>query len=70
MRRHAKTCWGEEATKAADEAANVNEAHTKVIGGILRTGSITAAFERKGKGKVTYSHKQHTKTEMKYEFCC
>jgi len=61
-----KTCWGEEAIKAADEAKDVNEACTKVVGGILLTGSITAAFERKGKGKVTYSHKQHTKTETKY----
>jgi transcriptional/translational regulatory protein YebC/TACO1 len=50
----------------ADEAKNVNEAHTKVVGGILHTGSITAVFERKGKGKVTYSHKQNTKTETKY----
>ena len=28
----------------------------------------TTVFERKGKGKVTYSHKQHTKTEKKKEF--
>ena len=33
---------------------------------IKRTGSITAAFERKGKGKITYSHRQHTKMETKY----
>jgi hypothetical protein len=24
-----------------------------------------SSFERKSKGKVTYSHKQHTKTETK-----
>jgi hypothetical protein len=30
------------------------------------TGSITAAFEKSGKGKVTFSHRQHTKTEAKY----
>jgi len=29
--------------------------------------SITAAFERKGKGKVKYSHRQHTKTEARAE---
>jgi len=56
-------CW--EAIKAVNEAKDVNEAHTKVVGGIIHTGSITAAFERKGKGKVTYSHKQHTKTGTK-----
>ena len=68
MQRHAKICWGDEAIKAADEAKDVNEACKKVVGGILKTGSITAVFERKGKGKVTYSHRQHTKTEMKYSF--
>jgi hypothetical protein len=26
-----------------------------------------AAFERKGKGKVTFSHRQHTKTESRAE---
>ena len=29
----------------------------------MRDGSITASFEQKGKGKVTYSHCQHTKAE-------
>ena len=30
-------------------------------------GSITAMFEHvKGRGKVMYSHKQHTKTESQY----
>ena len=52
--------------KAADEAKNVTVAQEAVVGGILANGSITAAFERKGKGKVTYSHRQHTKTEAKY----
>ena len=28
--------------------------------------SITAAFERVAKSKVTYSHRQHTKTEARY----
>jgi hypothetical protein len=28
--------------------------------------SITAAFERVGKGKVTYSHRQHTKAESRF----
>ena len=66
MRRHAKTCWGDEAVRTADDARDVLEARTKVVRGILCNGSITAAFERKDKGKVLYSHRQHTKTETRY----
>lgn len=31
-----------------------------------RDGSITAAFEHIGKGAITYSHRQFTKTEARY----
>ena len=31
----------------------------------LRDGSITTEFARIGKGKVTFSHRQHTKTEAR-----
>ena len=50
-----------------DNAKNVNEAHEGVVKGLLTTGSITAAFEKSGKGKVTFSHRQHTKMEAKAE---
>lgn len=66
MRRHAKSCWGEDTIRIADGARNVSEARTKIVRGILHNGSITAAFERKDKGKVSYSHRQHTKTETRY----
>jgi hypothetical protein len=33
---------------------------------VLKDGSITAVFERLGKSRVTYSHRQHTKTEAKF----
>ena len=34
----------------------------------MRDGSITAAFERKkGDGKVTYSHRPHTRAETRTE---
>ena len=66
MRRHAKSCWGEDTIRIADGARNVSEACTKIVRGILHNGSITAAFERKDKGKVLYSHRQHTKTETRY----
>jgi hypothetical protein len=64
LRKHALSCWGELAMKAVMEHANLPDARESVKG-LIETGSITAAFERKGKGKITYSHKQHTKTETK-----
>ena len=68
LRRHAKICWGEEAVAGAD-AAKSHGAAREIVEKSSRMpdGSITAMFERvKGKGKVTYSHKQHTKTESRY----
>lgn len=67
MCKHARTCWGEEVVKAADNAKSCDVARESIVNGILTNGSITASFERKGKGKITYSHRQHTKTEMKAE---
>jgi hypothetical protein len=63
MIKHVRTCWGEAALSAASKAG---ENASKVVKGILKNGSITAAFEVKGRGKVTYSHIQHTKTETRY----
>jgi hypothetical protein len=60
-------CWTEEVVQAADEAADVSEAREKVVKALNRSGSIDAAFERKGKGKVTYSNRQHTKTDSRTE---
>lgn len=65
LRRHAISCWGEASVKAVLGPANLKEAHGSVKD-IKKTGSITASFERKGKGKVSSSHKQHTKAETKY----
>jgi hypothetical protein len=36
------------------------------VKGKLDPATITAAFERTGKGKMTYSHQQHTSTESRY----
>lgn len=66
MRKHVKSCWGNAALMAADDVKDANEVRTKIVTGILWDGSITESFERKGKGKVTYSHRQHTHTEAKY----
>jgi hypothetical protein len=65
MAKHVKSCWGEPAYKAAQEVKTAESAHEGVVISILRTGSITAAFERKGQGKVTFLHWQHTKTETR-----
>jgi hypothetical protein len=67
LRKHVKTCWGEEALKAAEEAKTVDIARENVVNALNQSGSISAAFERKGKGKVTYSNRQHTKTETRTE---
>ena len=66
MHRHVKSCWGNDVAQAADDAKDVQHMHKHVIEGILRNGSITEAFESKGKGKVTYSHRQHTHAETRY----
>lgn len=66
MRKHVRSCWGGDIMRAADDAKNADEVRHKIVRSVLRDGSITAAFERKGKGKVTYSHRQHTSTETRY----
>jgi hypothetical protein len=57
--KHAKVCWGEEAVAAADNTKDVHAAREALSKIRLVDGSITAAFERVAKSKVTYSHRQH-----------
>ena len=57
--KHAKACWGEEAIAVADNAHDMDAAHENMI----RDGSIAAEFQWIGKGKTTYSMRQHTKAE-------
>jgi hypothetical protein len=63
--RHAIICWGEEVVKEAAEAKDIASARDALKGAVQRDGSITAIFERSGKGKVTYSYRQHTKAETR-----
>ena len=65
LRRHAKNCWDEEAVQAADNTEDLASARVILTKTKLRDGSITAKFERIGKGKVTYSHRQHTSTKSR-----
>ncbi|KAG2035446.1 hypothetical protein BDR03DRAFT_868183, partial [Suillus americanus] len=63
MWKHAKKCWGTDTVEIVDQAKNATVAQESIIEPLHTTDSIMAAFERKGKGKVTYSHRQHMKTE-------
>lgn len=65
LRKHAKICWGEEAIAEADKTRDVHGAREAISLMKLANGSIMDAFERVGKGKVTYSHRQHTTTEAR-----
>lgn len=65
MRKHAKVCWGDDAVAAADATKDLEGAREVLAESKLRDGSITAAFARIGKGKVTFSHCQHTKTQAR-----
>lgn len=47
MRKHVRSCWGDEVLKAADQAKNANEVRQKIIG--------------------SFSHRQHTRVETRYE---
>lgn len=66
MRRHVKTCFGEEALKVADNMKGRDEARKTVVKDILRNGSITEAFDSVGgRQKVMYSTRPLTRVEMK-----
>jgi uncharacterized glyoxalase superfamily protein PhnB len=66
LRKHAKICWGDDIVMAADATKDVKLARSVVAKSGLGNASITAMFERaKDQGAVTYSHRQHTKTETK-----
>lgn len=63
--KHAKHCWGDDAVAAADSTKDLEGARKILKKHPLKDGSITTQFKRIGKGKVTYSHRQHTKTESR-----
>ena len=65
MLRHAESCWGKEAVEIARVHDDCDAAREKVVGPLRSSGKLTVAFARKGKGKITYSTRQHTKTETK-----
>ena len=67
LQKHAQLCWGDEILQGADTCADQDSAHAGLDKATKqRDGSITAAFERKGKGKLMYSHCQHMKVEARF----
>ncbi|KAI9456117.1 hypothetical protein BJY52DRAFT_1204843 [Lactarius psammicola] len=73
--RHARVCWGDEALAATDQMCDVKTAHEALRNHNSKNGSITAAFKHVGTGRVTYSHRQHTRIEAyrivnDRAFCC
>ena len=67
LRQHATKCWGAETVKSADGTKDLEAAHAVLLKTKLHDGTIMAKFEHIGRGKVTYSHRQHTSTESRYE---
>ncbi len=65
--RRTKTCWGEDVLRTACEVNDLQYARDHVVGRILKSGSITAHFERKDGSKVTYLHRAHTRIETRTE---
>ena len=63
--RHATKCWGKEAVAVADNTQDIKMAQEalKDVKGI--DGSITSLFQHAAKGRMTYSHRQHTKAEAR-----
>ena len=68
MHKHAKNCWGDEIVSKALESKgslSINDVRKSLSEAKLHNGSIVASFERKGKGSVTFSTRQHTYMETR-----
>jgi hypothetical protein len=68
MHKHTKNCWGEKNVSRALEtkgALSVEDVRKNLSSAKVVEGSITASFERKGKGAVTFSTRQHTYMETR-----
>jgi hypothetical protein len=66
LKRHAEGCWGKAIVQEAIECGDISIARKALKKATLRDGRITAVFERTGKGKLTYSHRQHTQSETRF----
>ena len=64
LKRHATACWGPETVNNALESKVDIKTARRTLSN-MKDGSITTSFERKGKGKFSYSHRQHSKAETR-----
>ena len=66
---HVKTCWGADIVskvkEAKDKGANADRVREEIVKPYKKTGRLTDSFKATGKGKITYSHSQHTRTETR-----
>ena len=68
MHKHTKNCWGEEIVSKALEGKgelSIEDVRKGLSLAKLHDGLITVSFERKEKGSVTFSTRQHTYTETR-----
>lgn len=65
LRKHVRSCWGEDALKAADQMETAEAARPSVEK-YRRSGTITSSFAHTGKGKISYSCRQHTRSKARY----
>ncbi|KAF8264388.1 hypothetical protein EI94DRAFT_1554650, partial [Lactarius quietus] len=71
MHWHAKFCWGSDTVAAADMTGNIQTAREALLKQKhSKDGTITAAFEWVGKGKIMYSQRAHTNLEAHAKFVC
>ena len=67
MRKHVRSCWGEAVLNQVGDAKDLKTAR-EAIKNHAGDGTISVAFERKGKGCLTYMHRQHTRSETRCAF--
>ncbi|KAJ2911793.1 hypothetical protein MD484_g8620, partial [Candolleomyces efflorescens] len=66
--KHSRKCWGEGIVDQAVQANDLTATREALAASkVLADGTITATFERTGKGKVTYSTKPLTYPETRVE---
>jgi len=64
LQKHIKKCRGAHHLEEAKQVGKVSLVHAALAANI--DGSITAAFERSGKGKISYSTRPLSETQTRY----
>ena len=64
--KHTNICWGDEAVEMVDATKDLDAAREVLAKAKLCDGSITAEFALIRKGKITFSHHEHMKTEARH----